>query len=277
MLFDATAASALLFAGLTSVALSPAVVLLATVVLHHNDLILLAIGSAFVWLLAITVCASLWWATASLGDGSRLVLAVLFGAPVQEASRWLTYALYLRLLRGLHSRVEPLPPAVVSLHAMAPGAVANGVGIGLMQTLVMSGDTATRSLLPGSLYTDACASLSLFAVNALCALGTRSRLETAPAPATAPPDRLLDFLEGPGRACSLEPQDVPHSGTCVRNSLSWAHQACCWSTCCSRSWGGWSPTRAARASSAVPSSRCTCSPRPRRCPTRHCSTLRTAA
>ena len=179
---ETTAASALLFLGLTSVALSPAVVLLATVVLHHNDLILLAIGSAFVWLLAITVCASLWWATASLSDGSRLVLAVLLGAPVQEASRWLTYALYLRLLRGLHSRVGPLPPAVVSLHAMAPTAVANGVGIGLMQTLVMSGDTATRSLLPGSLYTDACASLSLFAVNALCALGTRSRLETAPAP-----------------------------------------------------------------------------------------------
>ena len=162
-------ASALLFAGVTSVALSPAVVLLATVVLHHNDLILLAIGSAFVWLLAITVCASFWWATASLGDGSRLVIAVLSGAPVQEASRWLTYALYLRLLRGLHS--GPLPPAAVSLHAMAPSAVANGVGIGLMQTLVMFGDTATRSLLPGSLYTDACASLSLFAVNALCALG----------------------------------------------------------------------------------------------------------
>ena len=179
---DVLPASALLFAGLTSVALSPAVVLLATVVLHHNDLILLAIGSAFVWLLAITVCASSWWATASLGDGSRLVLAVLVGAPVQEASRWLTYALYLRLLRGLHSGVGPLPPAVVSLHAMAPAAVANGVGIGLMQTLVMFGDTATRSLLPGSLYTDACTSLSLFAVNALCALGTRSRLETAPAP-----------------------------------------------------------------------------------------------
>ena len=75
MLDAPSAASALLFAGVTSVALSPAVVLLATVVLHHNDLILLAIGSAFVWLLAITVCASFWWATASLGDGSRLVLA----------------------------------------------------------------------------------------------------------------------------------------------------------------------------------------------------------
>ena len=169
MLDAPSGASALLFAGVTSVALSPAVVLLATVVLHHNDLILLAIGSAFLWLLAITVCASFWWATASLGDGSRLVIAVLSGAPVQEASRWLTYALYLRLLRGLHS--GPLPPAAVSLHAMAPSAVANGVGIGLMQTLVMFGDTATRSLLPGSLYTDACASLSLFAVNALCALG----------------------------------------------------------------------------------------------------------
>ena len=196
----ASFASGLLFAGVTSVALSPAVVLLATVVLHHNDLILLAIGSAFVWLLAITVCASFWWATASLGDGSRLVIAVLSGAPVQEASRWLTYALYLRLLRGIHS--GPLPPAAVSLHAMAPSAVANGVGIGLMQTLVMSGDTATRSLLPGSLYTDACASLSLFAVNALCALGTRSRLETTPASAwaAAVSDRPLGLLDGLGGA-----------------------------------------------------------------------------
>ena len=219
---DVLPASALLFAGLTSVALSPAVVLLATVVLHHNDLILLAIGSAFVWLLAITVCASSWWATASLGDGSRLVLAVLVGAPVQEASRWLTYALYLRLLRGLHSGVGPLPPAVVSLHAMAPAAVANGVGIGLMQTLVMSGDTATRSLLPGSLYTDACTSLSLFAVNALCALGTRSRLETAPAPgATAAPDRPLGLPESLGRACSLESFRMCRVAR-VRTSLSWA-------------------------------------------------------
>jgi len=200
MLEATSFSSGLLFAGVTSVALSPAVVLLATVVLHHNDLILLAIGSAFVWLLAITVCASFWWATASLGDGSRLVIAVLSGAPVQEASRWLTYALYLRLLRGIHS--GPLPPAAVSLHAMAPSAVANGVGIGLMQTLVMSGDTATRSLLPGSLYTDACASLSLFAVNVLCALGTRSRLETTPASAwaAAVPDRPLGLLDGLGGA-----------------------------------------------------------------------------
>jgi len=161
--------SVLLFAGLTSVALSPAAVLLATVVLHRNDLILLAIGSAFVWLLAITVCAAFWSATASLGAGSRLVLAVLFGAPVQEASRWLTYAFYLRMLQALHS--VGLPPDIGSLHTMAPAAVANGVGIGLMQTLVMYGDVATRSLLPGSLYTDACADLSLFAVDALCALG----------------------------------------------------------------------------------------------------------
>ena len=141
----------------------PALVLLATVVLRRNDLVLLAIGSAFVWLSTITVCAAFWWAAASVGGGSQLVLAVSFGAPVQEISRWLTYVLYLQLL---DLRSVGLPPGTV-LYTMAPAAVANGMGIGLMQTLVMHGEVATRSLLPGSLYTDACAGLSLFAVDAL--------------------------------------------------------------------------------------------------------------
>ena len=165
-------ASLLSFAGTTTVALSPAVVLLVTVVLERPELVILSIGSACVWLLAITLCAVFWWATAAAGVVSQLVLVVVFGVLVQEASRWLSYALYLKLLHGLRSvGLQPAQSSIDKLHASAPAAVANGVGIGVVQVFVMYGDVAARTLLPGGLYTEACDSLSLFAVDALLSLG----------------------------------------------------------------------------------------------------------
>ena len=80
------------FASLAVVTLSPAAVLLWTVVLPKPELIILAIGSAFVWLLAIVVCAALWWATAALDVLPRLALTVALGVVVQEASRGLAHA-----------------------------------------------------------------------------------------------------------------------------------------------------------------------------------------
>lgn len=160
------------FAGVTSVAVSPAAVLLATVVLPKPELVILTIGSAFVWLLAIVLCAAFWWATAALGVVPRLALTVVFGVAVQEASRGLTYALYVQMLRGLQQvGLQPSRGSPTALHLMAPAAVANGVGVGLVQMLVMYGDVALRTLQPGGLYTEACAGLSLFAVDALCSLG----------------------------------------------------------------------------------------------------------
>ena len=164
-------ASWLSFAGVVTVAASPAAVLLATTVLHRPELVILAIGSACVWLLAITLCA-VFWATAAVGTVARLVLVVGCGVAVQEGARWLTYVLYLRLLNGLRSVGLQQQGGITSaLHTSAPAAVANGVGIGLVQMLVMYGDVAARALLPGGLYTEACHGLSLFAVDALCALG----------------------------------------------------------------------------------------------------------
>jgi len=159
-------------ASLAVVTLSPAAVLLWTVVLPKPELSILAIGSAFVWLLAIVVCAALWWATAALEVLPRLAVTVALGVVVQEASRGLTYILYTRLLRGLQSvGLQPTRGNLSALHRMAPAAVANGVGIGVVQTVVMYGDMSGRALQPGSLYTEACESLSLFAVDALCSLG----------------------------------------------------------------------------------------------------------
>ena len=160
------------FASHAAVALSPAAVLLWTVVLPKPELVILAIGSAFVWLLAIFVCAALWWATGALDILPRLALTVVLGVVVQEASRGLAYNLYIRLLRGLQSvGLQPTRGNLSALHIMAPAAVANGVGIGMVQTIVMYGGVSARALQPGSLYTEACEGLSLFAVDALCSLG----------------------------------------------------------------------------------------------------------
>ena len=54
---------------------------------------------------------------------------------------------------------------------MVPTAVANGVGIGVIQTLVMHGDVFGRALLPGTLYATSCTHLNVFSVSAFCALG----------------------------------------------------------------------------------------------------------
>ena len=165
-------AALLSFAGVTSTALSPALVLFVTVVLPKPELVILAIGSAFMWLLSIFVCAAFWWATSSAGDVLRILLVVPFGVGAQEASRYLTYWLHMKMLHGLQSiGLQPTRSTSTSLPATAPAAVANGVGIGVVQMLVMYGDVAVRTLQPGSLYTEACADLSLFAVGALCSLG----------------------------------------------------------------------------------------------------------
>ena len=76
-------ASWLSFAGVVTVAASPAAVLLATTVLHRPELVILAIGSAFMWLLSIFVCAAFWWATSSAGDVLRILLVVPFGVGAQ--------------------------------------------------------------------------------------------------------------------------------------------------------------------------------------------------
>ena len=58
---------------------------------------------------------------------------------------------------------------MASFTPLRSAAVASGLGAGVMQVLVMYGDVLGGSLRPGSLYTPACASLSVFAVDALIA------------------------------------------------------------------------------------------------------------
>lgn len=174
--------------GCFSATYSSAAVLFAMVVARSPELVLLMLAAAFIWLIGITIVASVWVAAAPARE--QLWLLLLYAVPIQEACRWLTYQAYVALLQGLErAQLLPAPlahrqltpgahhptntPAPDVLHTdratpgadiTLPAAVAAGLGVGLTQTVVLYGDVLWHSSQPGSLYNDACASLSVFAV-----------------------------------------------------------------------------------------------------------------
>ena len=93
----------------------------------------------------------------------------------QEAARYVTYASYMRLLQGLDG--VGMRPALSGVgddgRGCMPAAVAAGLGFGLTQAFVFYGDVLWHSSHPGSMYSDACAHLSTFAVDALTCFHAR--------------------------------------------------------------------------------------------------------
>ena len=166
----ASSASVLSFVGVISAAFGPSLVLVWTIVGQQPELVILMVGAAFIWLTTISVIAVVWWAL--VPARSMLWLLVLYGGVLQEVGRWANYALYMRLQRGLRAiGLLPTPTPRVAEALLVPAAVASGLGAGVMQALVMYGGVLGGALLPGSLYSPSCTSLSVFAVDALQCLG----------------------------------------------------------------------------------------------------------
>ena len=169
----ASGLSVLSFTGVVSAAFAPTAVLFASIVGRHPELIILLVGAAFRWLCTISLVAAIW--AVFVPARSALWLLVVYAAVLQEVSRWGTYVLYCRLLRGLRALgLQPTTPvrgAAAEAGQLVPAAVASGLGAGLMQALVMYGDVLGGALRPGTLYTPACAPLSVFALDALQCLG----------------------------------------------------------------------------------------------------------
>ena len=155
------------FTGVICTAFGPSAVLVFSVVGKHPELIILTVGAAFTWLCAISLAAVL--NTMITTTGGHIWALLVFSVLLQEASRFTTYALYVRLLRGLVDiGLAPTPFANQPTGSrLVPAAIASGLGAGLMQTLVMYGDVLGGSLRPGTLYTPGCSGLSTFAVDAL--------------------------------------------------------------------------------------------------------------
>jgi len=149
-------------------AFSPALVLFGAIVAPRPDLVILMMISSFGWMLAIMLTAAIWMALVPFR--SVLWLVALYAVVLQEASRWLTYTLFARLMRGLQAvGIQPaVSSAALSPQNVGPFAIASGLGVGTAQIVIMYGDVLWASVLPGSLYTSACTSLSVFGIDALC-------------------------------------------------------------------------------------------------------------
>ena len=123
----------LLAIGCYAAIFSPAAVLLLTVVGRSHTLVVLMLGAAFVWLISISLVAALWAALAHLKAHTWLL--VLYAVPAQEGARYLTYAGYMRLLRGLDA--VGMRPAATGVgddgRGCMPAAIAAGLGFGLTQ------------------------------------------------------------------------------------------------------------------------------------------------
>eukprot|EP00967_Tisochrysis_lutea_P069925 scaffold92078_cov37-Tisochrysis_lutea.AAC.1 len=128
--------------------------------------------SAFAWLTSLVLCAALWAlaSAAQLPSVSLVMLAVL----LQELGRWAMYEAYVLLLRWMAEARLTLPKAGPASARLPGAAVANGVGIWLVQTFVLYGDVLWQARLPGSVYTPMCSVASMFAVDAVCACGIGS-------------------------------------------------------------------------------------------------------
>ena len=158
--------SALFFSGVIAATFGPAVVLCAYIIARRPVLIILTVFSAFIWLLAITVVAATWWAL--VPARSYLWLLLLYAVAIQEFSRWGTYALFDHFMKGLQSAgLLAAAPLRTTPALRVPAACACGLGVGIMQTLVMYGDVLVAALRPGSLYTPYCTGFSVFAVDAI--------------------------------------------------------------------------------------------------------------
>ena len=154
---------ALLAAGSYAMAFSPALVIFFRIVARRPDLIVLTLTSGCIWILSISACGLLWVALPLQGPAMLLVL--VYSVLIQELGRWCTYRLYIWACRCL--QVSGLRVADPDGNASPQSAVAAGLGVTVVQVLVVYGDGFTPAALPGSLYTPTCSHLSFFAVTAI--------------------------------------------------------------------------------------------------------------
>lgn len=160
--------------GVFACALSPALVLGAVVVFPRPDRMILALTSAFVFVLAFMLTGMVWTVLTPL-RGSLLVLAV-YATAFQELGRWGMYRCAVSLQRSLvdmrgiseHREASLSSPLAVFGERVA-AATAIGVGIAATQGLLLTGRLLKDAASPGSLYVDGCV-LSRYGLTSLVAL-----------------------------------------------------------------------------------------------------------
>eukprot|EP01097_Dermamoeba_algensis_P010635 TRINITY_DN7936_c0_g1_i1.p1 TRINITY_DN7936_c0_g1~~TRINITY_DN7936_c0_g1_i1.p1 ORF type:complete len:242 (-),score=26.71 TRINITY_DN7936_c0_g1_i1:13-738(-) len=144
------------FFGYLFLSLSPSFSVFYFVSTPKSIRVVLAIGSAFFWLLSFLLTSILWYVISPLRD--NIYFGLFLSLPFQEVFRFFYFKLYMRLRRA--ERQTPTPVDDISEFFSI------GVGGGVMQVLVFFSPFLWESRNDGVLFLPNCA-LNLFEVSAL--------------------------------------------------------------------------------------------------------------
>jgi len=166
-----------LFTGGLFVAFGPAIALFLLVVLRSNQLIILTIGGSFFWLLSILLSSLWWFIIPPLRSSWWWVLP--FSVFFQEIVRYGFYRVY---SWGFRAPTDPRPQLPNQqgpnqrLHSLTErpnqiaASLAVGLGAGVTYALVMYISILWDGSGPGTLFSPACPTVSLYIVSAFLAL-----------------------------------------------------------------------------------------------------------
>jgi len=152
----------LLFFSCILITYAPALALFVLVLSRSAQLIILAMGSAFFWLLSILVSSILWSLVPPLKTAFYFVIP--FAVFFQEIVRWFFWKLYDRgYNHGAFASDSSKPSNFTA-------SLAVGWGIGVASALILYTSVVWHGRGPGFLPANACPHISLFYISAVIAL-----------------------------------------------------------------------------------------------------------
>jgi len=129
-----------------------------------SQLVILAIGSGFFWLISILVASMFWFSIPPLKGIYPFVIpcTVLF----QELFRWIFYKIYTKAEIAFVKTAQLSTSPISALHS----SVATGWGIAVAYALVMYVGVLWEGHGPGALFQPSCPSVSVFVISAFYCL-----------------------------------------------------------------------------------------------------------
>jgi anterior pharynx defective protein 1 len=143
-------------------AYSPSLAIFAFHTSRSAQLVIIALFSAFFWLLSALLSSAIWLGISQAVDS--LPLTIFYSVLIQEGFRWLFIKSLLRAEAGLHQTTdEPDSP-----YNRINYALASGLGFGVISGAVSYVSLLSSSWGPGQLFLPSCPQVSLYYITGMC-------------------------------------------------------------------------------------------------------------
>ncbi|DBB12554.1 TPA: hypothetical protein ACH3X3_005349 [Trebouxia sp. C0006] len=159
------------FWGCLLLAGGPPVVLYCFVIARQSFLVLLALASAFLWLLVFLLISAVWRGFLPLTSAGELVLVVLLSVSLQEAARFALWKLHRRTCVALAFIAHKKTDTELTEQNKQAMALTHGFAHGVVQSVLFSISWLPLSLGGATYHVPACPSMSYFLASALLSLG----------------------------------------------------------------------------------------------------------